>query len=73
MTTVFLVGEVTAYTAGESLAVTSGDGFAATHTITADAVTMRAAAPAVGAQVRVAAATDGLVLTRIAVGGQPTD
>lgn len=69
---VFQVGEVTAYAAGKSLAVKSSDGFAATYTITSDTANVRAAAPTVGAQVRVVAAKKGLSLTRIVVIGQST-
>ncbi|MEO5610763.1 MAG: hypothetical protein ABIQ61_09585 [Ornithinibacter sp.] len=71
VTTVFQVGEVTAYTAGQSVAVTSTDGFKATYTITADTVTARGVAPVVGARVQVVAAKDGMAVTRIAVREQP--
>ncbi len=71
VTTVFQVGEVTAYTAGRSVAVKSTDGFTATYTITANSVTARGGAPVVGAHVRVVAAKDGMALSRIAVMGQP--
>ncbi|MEO7421786.1 MAG: hypothetical protein ABIU87_05255 [Ornithinibacter sp.] len=71
VTTVFQLGEVTAYTPGRSVAVKSTDGFTATYTITADTGTARGGTPVLGAKVRVIAAKDGLALTRIAVVGQP--
>lgn len=71
VTRVFQVGEVTAYTEGKTLAVKSADGFTATYTITADTVTTRAAAPAVGATVRVVADKEGLAVTRLTVVERP--
>ncbi len=71
VTLVFQVGEVTAYTPDASLTVRSADDFEATYAITGDTVTGTAAAPAVGAQVRVLATKEGMVLTRLAVMERP--
>ncbi|MGB7818965.1 MAG: hypothetical protein WBL35_09570 [Ornithinibacter sp.] len=71
VTMVFQVGEVTAYTADDSLTVRSADDFEATYAITGDTVTSTAAAPAVGAQVRVLATKEGMALTRLAVVERP--
>ncbi len=64
------VGEVTAYTAGKSITVKSADGFEGTYDLSGQVATTRIGVPvAVGAQVRVVAAKDGMKATRLAVVG----
>lgn len=63
-------GQVTAYTAGKSLKVKSTDGYEATYTLDATtSVAGRGGEPAVGVQVRVLAAKDGMKATALVVGG----
>ena len=64
------VGQVTAYTAGKSITVKSSDGFEGTYDLTGQVATARIGVPvAVGVQVRVVAAKDGMKATRLVVVG----